>query len=235
MAKRKADDMSCGEPRTVLCYGDSNTWGATHDLGKSGDRIPYASRWTTVVQRGLGDSFIVVPEGLNGRTTAIDDPYENPDFAGVGGQGMNGKRFLLPCMHSHKPLALVVIGLGTNDLKSRFSLTPWDIASGVRSLVHTARQSNAGEEGVAPKVLVLSPALIRGCHPEPVKWGFVDCQDRSRRAIAAVGQMCEEEKVPFVDLSAIAETGEDGVHFSTESARRIGEHILVEAKKILQQ
>jgi len=234
MTKRKADDISCGEPRAVLCYGDSNTWGATHDLGKNGDRIPYASRWTTILQQGLGDSFIVVPEGLSGRTTVVDDPYGNPDFAGVGGQGMNGHRFLLPCMHSHKPLALVVIGLGTNDLKAHFSLTPSNIATGVRTLIHTVRRSNAGEDGGAPKVLVVSPALVRDCHPVAETWGFVNCKEKSRKAIAAVSEMCEEEKVAFVDLSVIADTGEDGVHFSSESARTIGDHMLVEVKKVLE-
>jgi lysophospholipase L1-like esterase len=119
--KRARTAAAAAEPAVVVCYGDSNTHGANSE----GDtRLPLASRWTTHLASALGSEVLVVPEGLNGRTTVIDDPQENPDFAGIGGEGMNGRRFLLPCLHSHKPVSVVVLALGCN-VRQAASAEPW--------------------------------------------------------------------------------------------------------------
>ena len=100
----------------ILCYGDSNTWG--YDPA-SGERFAADIRWTGVLRKVLAsDRFEVIEEGLNGRTTVWDDPIEGQK---------NGRQYLIPCLESHRPLDLVVILLGTNDLKKRFSLSvpPW--------------------------------------------------------------------------------------------------------------
>ena len=96
-------------PEVILCYGDSNTYGQS-DV--SDDRLPYNDRWTTALQKKLGDGYVVIPEGLNGRTTTLDDPLESSDFCGVDGSGMNGRRYLLPCLYSHRPITCVVLALG---------------------------------------------------------------------------------------------------------------------------
>ena len=103
--------------KTILCYGDSNTWG--YDP-VSQDRYPPTQRWVSVLARELGPEYQVIAEGLNGRTTVWPDPVE--------GEHKNGKAYLLPCLESHHPLDLVVLMLGTNDLKHRFGLSAWDIA-----------------------------------------------------------------------------------------------------------
>ena len=102
--------------KEVLCYGDSNTWGYNP---KTKQRYDRNTRWPCVLQRELGEEFLVIPEGQNGRTTVWDDPVEGQK---------NGMTYLLPCLESHKPLDLVIITLGTNDLKHRFSVTAYDIA-----------------------------------------------------------------------------------------------------------
>ena len=73
--------------KTVLCYGDSNTWG----YNPRGGRFDYTIRWPTVMAsllnkgatgplQGKPDSgdcpYWVVEEGLNGRTTCLEDPIE---------------------------------------------------------------------------------------------------------------------------------------------------------------
>ena len=113
--------------KTILCYGDSNTWGAKPILKLgSPDRYQYEVRWTTVLQNQLGNDYHIIAEGLNGRTSTFDDPIE--------GAHKNGKRYLFPCLETHAPLDLVIIMLGTNDLKSRLGLTAWDIACGTHLL-----------------------------------------------------------------------------------------------------
>ena len=116
--------------KTILCYGDSNTWG--YDPQKGG-RYPKPIRWTSVLQETLGKNFDIIAEGLNGRTTVWDDPVE--------GEHRNGKKYLLPCLHTHKPIDLVILFLGSNDLKYRFSVTSEDIAKSVLSLVNIIKKA----------------------------------------------------------------------------------------------
>ena len=107
--------------KTVLCYGDSNTYGAKpigFDILDSpliaGDmRFSRDERWTGILQKELEPDYFVIEEGLNARTTSFDDPVE--------GFHKNGKTYLLPCLESHAPIDLVILMLGTNDLKKRFS------------------------------------------------------------------------------------------------------------------
>ncbi len=128
--------------RVVLCYGDSNTYGS---IPGGGDRFPRDMRWPGVLAAQLGDDWHVIEEGLGGRTTVFDDPIL-PD--------RNGRTYLRPCLLSHQPLDLVVIFLGTNDLKARFAASAADIAGGVAVLTEIAL-------AVAPKVLVLGlPELV---------------------------------------------------------------------------
>ena len=57
--------------KRILCFGDSNTWGYVPATGK---RYPVGVRWTSLLQEKLGDGYEIIEEGLNSRTTDIDDP-----------------------------------------------------------------------------------------------------------------------------------------------------------------
>ena len=85
--------------KTILCYGDSNTWGY---IPGTGNRYPRQVRWTGVLQNLLGEKFHVIEEGLNGRTTVMDDPTRI---------AKNGLPYLRPCLDSHAPIDLVVLML----------------------------------------------------------------------------------------------------------------------------
>ena len=99
----------------ILCYGDSNTFGTDPVRG---GRHPYEVRWTGALQRLLGGNYRVIEEGCGGRTTVFEDQLS---------YGRNGLKTLVPCIASHNPLDLIIIMLGTNDLKKRFQATPWDL------------------------------------------------------------------------------------------------------------
>jgi lysophospholipase L1-like esterase len=112
--------------RSVLCYGDSNTFG-TATVARPDGRYAPDERWPGVLRGALGPGWLVIEEGLGGRTTVSDDPVEGAD--------RNGRTYLYPCLRSHRPLDVVAIMLGSNDLKHRFGKTAWDIAEGVGVLV----------------------------------------------------------------------------------------------------
>ena len=131
--------------KRILCFGDSNTWGQDP---LTGERLGKDIRWPGVLAKDLGPSCEIIEEGMNGRTTVWDDPIQG--YA-------NGQDYLVPCLKSHRPLDLVIIMLGTNDLKNRFSLSARDIAKGAAVLVGIVFKSDCGVKQAAPKVLLVAP------------------------------------------------------------------------------
>lgn len=132
----------------VLCYGDSNTWGQTPD--KTG-RQPADVRWTGILQNKLSDGYYVIEEGLSSRTTNID--YNKKP-------GRNGKTYLIPCLGSHIPIDIVVLMLGTNDLKTVFDRTAADVARAVDDLIKCIQEHGTYMGGDPPKIIVASPIHI---------------------------------------------------------------------------
>lgn len=195
--------------KSILCYGDSNTWGYNPTTG---ERHDFENRWTTVLQSELGEDYLVIPEGLNGRTTVWDDPIE---------LHKSGSRYLPPCLDSHAPLDLVVIMLGTNDLKQRFSLPPGDIAAGVGVLVDLVRKSECGPEGKAPKELVLIPPQVRKLSNFAEM--FAGSQEKSLGFPSAFQAMAEEKGAPVLDIGRTVRFGDkDGIHFEAEQLGVLG-------------
>src|SRR5271166_5764198 len=129
----------------IVAFGDSNTWG--YDPA-TGERFPPAQRWPSVLQREPGVEFEVIAEGLNGRTTVHDDPIE-PHRCGADA--------LPSCLMSHMPLDLLIVALGCNDLKKRFSVSAFDIAEGAARLIAIARAYGVGPGGGAPNILLVAP------------------------------------------------------------------------------
>lgn len=135
--------------KRILCFGDSNTYG--YDA-VTGLRFGEAVRWTGRLQMELGLEHLVIEEGLGGRTTVFDDPLE--------GGLHNGLIQLRVCLDSHAPLDIVVIMLGTNDLKRRFGLSAYEISLGVRRLVEMIQRQPAPLAYPCPEVLVISPVPL---------------------------------------------------------------------------
>ena len=132
---------------TILCFGDSNTWGAVPNEDR---RYGMTERWTALLRSYLPSHYELIEEGQPGRTTVHDDPFELE---------RNGLRYLMPCLDSHVP-DLVVIMLGTNDLKHRFGLSAYDISQGVSRLVEETLKFKNPVKKTFPKVLLVSPPPI---------------------------------------------------------------------------
>ena len=109
----------------IVCYGDSNTHGY---CAETGGRFSEDERWTCLLQSYLGDDFLVLEEGLSGRTTCFDDPIH---------EGLSGLDHIYPCLMTHEPVDLLIIMLGTNDTKERFGVSPACIALGLNSGSHS--------------------------------------------------------------------------------------------------
>ncbi|WP_082927509.1 GDSL-type esterase/lipase family protein [Paenibacillus oryzisoli] len=134
--------------KTIVCFGDSNTWGYNAETGA---RFDEELRWTSHLASHLGSSYTVIAEGLSGRTSVCEDPLF---------EGLSGLPYLYPCLMSHSPLDWVVIMLGTNDTKERFGLTSYNIAQGIVRLAKKAKGIESGIGGQTPEVLVIAPPPI---------------------------------------------------------------------------
>ena len=87
----------------------------------------------------------------SGRTTVWDDPLE---------PHRNRRELLLPVLLTHQPVDLVVLMLGTNDLKHRFGAEPRDIAAGAGPLLDDVASSSCGPDGSPPRTLLVCPAPV---------------------------------------------------------------------------
>ncbi|KZM72609.1 hypothetical protein AWN90_27830 [Nocardia terpenica] len=200
---------------TVLCYGDSNTFGVLPD--QSG-RWPVDVRWTGLMQRRLGDGYDVLEEGLGSRTTDLD--YSDRP-------GRNGRRYLLPCLASRRPLDIVVLMLGTNDTKIQFGRTPAQIAAAVDGLIDLIRSPEFGRDDSAPAVVLLAPVPIDHRAPlfDRLNGDAYDARsaETSRRLAPSFAELAARRGLPFADTATVAEIGEDGVHLGAEAHARIAE------------
>ncbi len=208
--------------KTILCYGDSNTWG--YDAATQG-RFPPQTRWPAVLLRELGDGYAVIAEGLNGRTTVWPDPVE--------GEYKSGKSYLIPCLESHHPVDLVAILLGTNDLKHRFGLSAWDIARSAATLVQIVISSTFGPGGAPPEILLIAPppTIVAG---GPFAEMFVGADEKSRDLGRCYRAVAAELGCAFLDAGqVIVSTKLDGIHLDAGEQVKLGRAVAVEARRIL--
>ena len=209
--------------KTILCYGDSNTWG--YDAS-TGGRYPQDTRWPQVLQRELGESYEVIAEGLNGRTTVWPDPVE--------GEYKSGKTYLTACLESHHPIDLVVIVLGTNDLKHRFGQSAWDIARSAATLVEIVMGSAFGPDGAPPEVLLIAPAptVVAG---GPFAEMFAGADEKSRDLGRCYSALAAELGCAFLDAGqVIVSTKLDGIHLDASEQIKLGNAVAGEARRILE-
>lgn len=211
--------------RTILAFGDSNTHG-TMPMAGFADRARYArpKRWPDVLAAELGAGFEVIAEGHPGRSTVHDDPIEGGHKAGIG--------VLKVLLETHRPLDLVIVMLGTNDLKVRFSLTPEDVALGVGRLLQEIAASDCGPGGAAPRALAVAPVPI-------VETGFLARMYAGGAAksqalageIAAVAGRCG---AGFWDAGTVGEVDPDeGIHLTEAAHGAIGRALAGEVRGLL--
>ena len=146
----------------------------------------------------------VIEEGLPGRTTVHDDPIE--------GAHRNGLTVLPAILESHRPIDVVILMLGTNDLKQRFSVNALDIALSLAKLVLAIRASGCGPDGAAPGVILVAPPPILEVQDLGVM--FAGGEAKSLELGPRLAALARGLDVPFIDAGALIGVSEiDGIHY----------------------
>ena len=189
-------------------------------------------RWPGVAQAALGGGYEIIEEALNGRTIDLADPTL-PELPGAG---LDGSAYLPAAVASHLPLDLVVIMLGTNDLKTAFDRSPEEVAAGIRKLIDLVKAQDraAWTEYPAPKVLVVAPPPMRGTDrfPEQV---YADGVEKSRQLAGLYETAALAAGAGFLDAGRITPAdGVDGLHLSADAHRRLGLAIADKIRAILE-
>ena len=209
--------------KRILCFGDSNTWGA---VPAEGTRHPDDVRWTGILAAELGNEYQVIEEGYNGRTTVHDDPVENR---------LSGIAYFETCLDSQSPLDLIILMLGTNDLKARFGVDPYTIAFGFGRYLNAVK--TVPMAGNRPEVLLAAPLLIDPSYKDvPL---FLDifgegAVERSEKFAEAYEAFAKENGVHFIDASKYGKASvRDGVHMEAEYHEKLGKAFAEKVKEIL--
>ncbi len=212
------------EPKRVMAFGDSITWGwVPVAQGVPSDRYPAAVRWPGAAQAALGGDYLVVEEGLNARTTDAADPT----LPKITGAGLNGSAYLPAALASQEPLDVVVIMLGTNDLKAQFARTSGRIAQGADRLVRIVKGINGGVGTTyqSPKVLLVAPPPL-GDNMAFFKKPFAGGLAKSQQLAKQYAAVAAREGVGFLDAGSVIKTdGVDGLHLSGDAEQALGKAI----------
>lgn len=196
----------------ILCYGDSNTWGC---MPESFERYDFDVRWPGVMQQALGKDYHIYENALNGRTTVFEDRIE---------EGRNGRTGLESVLLQNAPLDVIILMLGINDCKIRFSQQPWDIAWGMDLLVQVIEKERPGPNGSVPKIILVPPVPIGNSWGNSLHWTVFDSDSRrkSRELAPIYQQIAARHHCLFFDPSKYVFAGADGIHLSQQDHFRFG-------------
>ena len=215
--------------KVIVCYGDSNTWGFKPEKAhpKPGfGRFSYDERWPGRLQRLLGTDYKVEEEGLNGRTTAFDDPF-NPN--------LNGLKYIDCCLSIKAPLDLLVITLGSNDTKEYFGVSSFHIAMGLEQLILKAKGGQYGPKGMNPEILIISPQAL-GDDIAKTWTGAIfgkGSLEKSKALSKEYQKVAKIHHCHFLDIAGLVESSElDGIHLDAVSHEKIAQAVNKKIREI---
>ncbi|MDX2165044.1 MAG: SGNH/GDSL hydrolase family protein [Gammaproteobacteria bacterium] len=211
--------------KTILCFGDSNTWGyvtGSIDLDTLlAKRFAFNKRWPGVLQQELAEPYRIIEAGLNGRTTNIDDP-EWPD--------RNGLSALPILLESNSPIDMIIVMLGTNDMKSRFNRTASDIISGMSEIIDKIRSLKFISGESETKILVISPPIVT--KEDGFGEDFKNANKKSSEYAQQLKHLCKQKSCYHLDASELKFSEIDGVHLEERSHQLLGQKIARAVKEI---
>ncbi|MDO5423749.1 MAG: SGNH/GDSL hydrolase family protein [Eubacteriales bacterium] len=210
----------------IVCFGDSNTHGY---CAANGGRFDENERWTCLLQKKLGEDYLILEEGLSGRTTSFRDPLF---------EGLAGLDYLYPCLMSHEPVDLLVIMLGTNDTKERFGASAACIALGLKRLIGKALATADCWRDGKPNILVVTPQNIGPEYAQSEVGGTMGrgCAEKSQGLAAEYEKIAEMMGCHYLDANKVVQAGPndiDFMHLTAEGHKQLAEALAEKIPQIL--
>ncbi len=212
--------------KRVVCFGDSNTWGY---IPVTAERYDENTRWPARLQTKLGyEDYTVVEEGLTGRTTVFDDPFD-PE--------LNGLKTMPAILRSAAPIDMLVFMLGTNDFQSNIPAgNPISTARAVQYMLEIARGLGVDRPGQKMKILLISPVEIT-----EDRFGFKENDvtdqtsiDNSRALGKHMRIVADQLGVEFIDAAQYIKPGKvDGIHLDEVGHAKLAELVYDKVKEML--
>lgn len=205
----------------IVCFGDSNTHGYCADpadCADGGDRFNEDERWTCLLQKMLGDDYLILEEGLSGRTTVFPDALH---------ESMPGLDSIYAALMCHEPVDLLIIMLGTNDTKERMGANAACIGIGMDRLVGKAQTVPAWRDGVPNILIIAPPHMGKGLyeHPNGIPMGK-GCVEKSWELARHYAEVAKTRNCAFLDAEGLAEFNPvDQMHLSRKGHLQMAEKL----------
>lgn len=194
--------------KTILCFGDSNTWGHNPvDCSK------LKKPWPEILTELMPEDEII-QNGLCGRTSAFD----------ISEAGKNGLTSFKELFDNGLYADLIIIMLGTNDTLKEADKTPQESTAAIKEYIHIIRK-NLPE----CKTLVISPVHIKECsltHPIFGELYTKRSVDSSLNTAAEYKKLADEENVYFMNAAIYAQASDiDGIHMVPEEHEKLAKAV----------
>jgi lysophospholipase L1-like esterase len=204
---------------TILCYGDSLTWGRI----PNGGRYPKHLRWPALLNGLLGSQHQVINFGLPGRTTLWNDPFL---------EGRNGLAYLQAALETFGPVDILILMLGTNDLKRHFHVGAFEAAKGVEKLIEKSRMPDS-HDFPHPSLVVIAPPNIlspTGVMAE----SFDGAVEKSQHFHQHYQDIAVHNHCIFLNAAGVLQPSEaDGVHLDTKANEQLAQAVYMLIKDTL--
>jgi lysophospholipase L1-like esterase len=199
--------------KTILCYGDSNTYGTIPWTGKA-ERYDETQRWTRLLEAQLGSGFRVIEEGLPSRTIDLD--------AGKN-VNLNGIAIFGSILYSHLPLDWIILCLGTNDTKTRFAQSPEKMIEGIEKYLSLIEKNSPNSEVLLVAPVPVNENIANNSYT-PNSW--IGANQKAKDFTLLLGKLALKRKTKFLDLSKVIQVSlVDGIHFDLHNQESIANAI----------
>ncbi|MCZ2721884.1 SGNH/GDSL hydrolase family protein [Marinomonas sp. 15G1-11] len=204
---------------TVLCYGDSLTWGAA----PQGGRFNRNQRWPELLAKQLGEQHEVINFGLPGRTTIWNDPFR---------EGRNGSLAIQSALEIFGPVDILIIMLGTNDLKHYFNIGAYEASKGIEQIIHKVHAPSP-HKFAAPKIVIVAPPNILSPKGDLTDM-YRGAVEKSQELHQHYQRVATINNCVFLNSSSILQPSElDGVHFDLAANKQLSQSLTPLIKELI--
>lgn len=208
----------------ILCYGDSNTYGYIPGYG---NRYSKEERWTGILQEVLGEEYIIIEEGYNGRTTKYDDPVDAE---------RNGWKNLRKCIETYKQVDVALIMLGSNDVKKSFGAKAEDSANNVGEIADFIKEYYRNLQKSEPAILIISPPILSDVVLSGIFDGEFDERsiNESLKFSNSFKELAANKSLFYFDGASVTKPSYiDGLHLDPESHNKLAVALSEKLKEIM--